>query len=324
MRRQASIVLRCLTAAWAACAAARGEEANVVPPPEARAMAYLAAEVPKWHRENRCYSCHNNGDAVRALAAGRTVGLLKDAQPLADSLEFLAAPQKWDANGPDGPFKDRDLARLQFGAALTAVRQARLVGREPIGQAAALVAELQQADGGWPADGGASVGSPTTYGRALATTLALQTLAVADGPALRDKIARGRAWCRQQEVKSVLDAGAILWALADDDSFAAREQRRRCLQLIAEGESSEGGWGPFVNSPPEVFDTALVILALAAQRERPAHAAALTRGRKFLVATQAADGSWPATTRPRGGESYAQQVSTTGWATLALLVTRAR
>jgi hypothetical protein len=41
-----------------------------------------------------------------------------------------------------------------------------------------------------------------------------------------------------------------------------------------------------------------------------------------LLARQATDGSWPATTRPPGVESYAQQLSTTGWATLALLATR--
>jgi len=40
--------------------------------PEARAVAYLTAEVPRWRREHPCYSCHNNGDAARALiAAGR-------------------------------------------------------------------------------------------------------------------------------------------------------------------------------------------------------------------------------------------------------------
>ena len=32
-----------------------------------RAVAFLSVEVPKWHGENRCFSCHNNGDAVRAL-----------------------------------------------------------------------------------------------------------------------------------------------------------------------------------------------------------------------------------------------------------------
>ena len=48
----------------------------------------------------------------------------------------------------------------------------------------------------------------------------------------------------------------------------------------------------------------------------------IARGRAFLIARQQADGSWPETTRPSGAESYAQRISTTGWATLALLATR--
>lgn len=48
----------------------------------------------------------------------------------------------------------------------------------------------------------------------------------------------------------------------------------------------------------------------------------IQRGRTFLITTQQSDGSWSATTRPSGGQSYAQQMSTTGWATLALLATR--
>ncbi len=45
------------------------------------------------------------------------------------------------------------------------------------------------------------------------------------------------------------------------------------------------------------------------------------RGRAFLIAEQRADGSWPETTRPTGGESYAQRISTAGWAAMALLLT---
>src|SRR4051794_38197216 len=37
--------------------------------PEARAIHYLAREVPAWNREHHCFSCHNNGDAARALYA---------------------------------------------------------------------------------------------------------------------------------------------------------------------------------------------------------------------------------------------------------------
>src|SRR5436305_12386153 len=35
--------------------------------PEERAIAFLGREVPRWQRENHCYSCHNNGDGARAL-----------------------------------------------------------------------------------------------------------------------------------------------------------------------------------------------------------------------------------------------------------------
>ena len=44
-------------------------------------------------------------------------------------------------------------------------------------------------------------------------------------------------------------------------------------------------------------------------------------GRRYLLATQKEDGSWPETTRPANAESYAQRLSTAGWATRALLVT---
>jgi len=70
-----------------------------------------------------------------------------------------------------------------------------------------------------------------------------------------------------------------------------------------------------------VFDTAIVLLALAA--EKPAGMTGrILQGRDFLATQQQKDGGWPATTRPPGGESYAQRLSTTGWATLALLATR--
>jgi hypothetical protein len=34
-----------------------------LPLPERRAVAFLTREVPRWSVENRCFSCHNNGDA---------------------------------------------------------------------------------------------------------------------------------------------------------------------------------------------------------------------------------------------------------------------
>ena len=111
-------------------------------------------------------------------------------------------------------------------------------------------------------------------------------------------------------------------ALADDKSDAAQAQRGRAIELIRRGQSDDGGWGPFVNSPPESFDTAIVLLALVAQKDPSAIVPLIAPGRKYLLAGQTADGSWPPTTRPPGADSYAQRLSTSAWATLALLATR--
>ena len=52
--------------------------------------------------------------------------------------------------------------------------------------------------------------------------------------------------------------------------------------------------------------------------------AMIARGRKFLIAEQRDDGSWPETTRPPGNVSYAERISTAGWCTMALLATASR
>jgi len=77
-----------------------------------------------------------------------------------------------------------------------------------------------------------------------------------------------------------------------------------------------------VKSAAETFDTALVVLALAPHAGDKQVQGMLRRGRAYLVSTQAADGSWQETTRPAGSESYAQRLSTAGWAVLALLATK--
>jgi len=57
------------------------------------------------------------------------------------------------------------------------------------------------------------------------------------------------------------------------------------------------------------------VLALRAAGED----AMAARGREFLLRMQHADGGWPETTRPAGGVSYAEHISTTAWALEALL-----
>ena len=43
---------------WLASHGGTNAGAQARPTPEERAVAYLGREVPRWQRENHCYSCH--------------------------------------------------------------------------------------------------------------------------------------------------------------------------------------------------------------------------------------------------------------------------
>jgi hypothetical protein len=172
--------------------------------------------------------------------------------------------------------------------------------------------------------------------------MALRVLDQAGTAETRNAARKARSWLRTLDPDNVPAAATILLASAQEGNTTERLKRavstggepvaewnstsayktEQSLNLIRRAQSRDGGWGPYADSPPEVFDTALALLALEKIRPGDAIEEIIRRGRSFLVATQNPDGSWPATTRPSGGESYAQRISTTGWAALALLATR--
>jgi hypothetical protein len=257
--------------------------------PEQRAIAYLAEEVPMWRKENGCFSCHNNGDGARALYRARRLGYRVPDAALRDTSEWLANPGGWAANRGSPAFSDKKLARIQFAAALA---ESGLPG---LGHAAALLAKDQDADGAWHVDSGVEGGSPTTYGSSIATWLALGVT----------RSARAERWLNGAPLATTPDlAAAVL----------AKSQPERARDLLLDWQTSDGGWGPRKGVPAEVFDTALAVMALA-------ETAAAKRGRAWLIAAQLPAGGWAATTRPSGGTSYAQHISTTAWAAMALFAT---
>lgn len=303
-----------LVAVWSAAA----------PPADAegRALSYLSREVPRWSAENKCFSCHNNGDAARALYAAVRLSRPVPERALADTTRWLSRPGDWDCNRGYEMASDKVLARIQFTVALLEALDAGLLkDREPLARAAELMARDQRPDGSWKVDADGAVGSPATYGTALATYLARRSLHRADHRRFKDAVARADRWFRAAKPAAVLESAAVLLGLGNADDPAARAQRERCLELIRKGQGQDGGWGPYVTSAAEPFDTAVVLLALTQNKDGADRDRAVRCGREYLLAMQKPDGSWPETTRPAGAESYAQRLSTAGWATLALLAT---
>ncbi len=243
---------------------------------EAKAIAYLQVEVPRWRKENGCYSCHNNGDGGRALTLAAQRGWADAPEPV----------KGWENDRSNPAFSDKKLARIHFAAG------------------AALAAD-QQPDGSWKIDGEESIGSPVTYGRALATYLSLQKIR-AGGPleALVEAAEKADAWLRSLKPLNVPDAAAKSMATGIPQP------------ILLAAQNPDGGWGPYPGRPSEPFDTALALLALHGHNPT-----AVARGRAYLTQTQQAAGGWPETTRPPGSLSYAQHISTSAWATIALLTT---
>jgi hypothetical protein len=285
--------------------------------PEQKAIDYLSGEVPRWSAENGCFSCHNNGDAARALYAALRRGYAVPQSALAGTTRWLLHPGNWDNNRGDPGFSDKKLARIQFAAALAqAVDAGAVPDRHALIEAAQSLIPYQEANGSWLVDVGA-VGSPATYGTSLATYMARSTLQRADAAGFAKAIRKTDEWFMAASPHSLLDAAAAILALPE-----SRPVTKRSLDFILPAQTGDGGWGPHPLAPPEPFDTAVVLLALHALNEPRVTRAPISRGRAFLLARQQPAGGWPETTRPPGSQSYAQHISTSGWATLALILTQ--
>jgi len=212
----------------------------------------------------------------------------------------------------DRPGSDKKLALYQFAAALTSAVEARVpAAREALTEATQLLIGAQAADGSWQVeDDGDAAGSPVTWGTTLATYFGRRTLTAHGGHEQQQK--RAEAYLRAVRPRYTQDEAAVLLAFPADASI-----RERAVKRFAREQTSDGGWGPREGTPAEVFDTAIVLLALASSGET----SLIPKGREFLLRTQQSSGGWPETTRPSGSQSYAQHISTTAWATLALLAT---
>src|SRR5258708_7691649 len=224
--------------------------ATVYAQAEARAtmaVEYLVVEVPRWARQNHCFSCHNNGDGARVLYVAARLGYLVPDAALADTAKWLLEPGKWDNNGGNPGFSDKKLARIQFAAALSEAYVSGAVPIRALREAAASLIPYQETDGSWQVDAGA-VGSPATYGTSLATCLARLTLEKADGDAFKNAMAQADRWFLRSKPASLLDAAAALLALPGSELV-----KRRSLDFILTAQSSDGGWGPHPLAPSEPF-----------------------------------------------------------------------
>ena len=296
----------------------------------ARTVAYLRTEVPRWRREHPCYSCHNNGDATRALLAASARGHAV-ADAIDDTVAWLATPERWDTNARRGGSEEQPLARIQFASALASMVAAGRAEADALDRAAGLLVAHQQEDGSWRLSDTQILGGATFYGTSLATAMARRILVRARTASVQSPLAKASGWLRTgQSGHGPRRVGGPPRSRARQRSRSrrptttvarhppARPRPRRWLGALCDvavggvrhraGAAGVGGTA----TRRCAFDRALFH-----SRSRCGY-----RTRTGVAAPYAEPGRQLAeTTRPPNGDSYAQRISTTAWALMALLET---
>ncbi|GIW96432.1 MAG: hypothetical protein KatS3mg110_4473 [Pirellulaceae bacterium] len=290
------------------------------------ARRFLRNQERTWREDNGCFSCHNQGIALRALwISDPPDGSDPTAVPQ-HLRRWLVQPATWQTvDDPAGG--DQRLADLHFGRAALAGQQRGILEidqhvRAQIGRQ--IVAHLRE--GHWPADVTSPLASPLSPGPMWGTLLACQILEECDSASQwRPALQAAYQWILQTAPGNTPDVAAQLIAALPAEQHAVLD---RCFQQLRDSQNPDGGWGPFPGKPSEPFDTALVLIALGRllQIDNPPEVQRvvrerITRGQTFLVRTQQPDGGWPETTRPPGRESYPLRIATTAWVVEALGLT---
>jgi len=190
---------------------------------------------------------------------------------------------------------------------------------------------MQTADGHWASIEGRR--PPMNAGDYQATALAVYTLKTYGPPAEKadtDKVlARAAAWLEAARPMNTQDRTFHLLGLAWSNARPAAVVA--AANALMATQQADGGWKQMPTLPTDAYATGQALYALSAAARTPATHPTYAKGIRYLLDTQAADGSWLVKSRSiwvqpyfESGFPYAhdQWISAAGtsWATMALVM----
>jgi ankyrin repeat protein len=296
----------------------------------ARALALVQASVTSFERQRPCSSCHHQALSLEALRLARERGVAFDEE---------AARRSVDRNFRGLSNLDKAVtAAAQIDPSLdwgTWLASADAAGIAPNLTAAAYafhIARRQEPDGRWIT---IDVRPPQSFSTFTATALAARGMAAYLPEELAaertDRLARAKRWLLTAAPRDTEDRAYQLLGLAWTGASDA-DTRPLASQLAAE-QRPDGGWAQIPRLSSDAYATGQALVALR-RAGLPATDAAITRGLRYLLDRQQADGSWLVETRiheqdivspqyfdtgfPHGPHQFAS-LSGTLWAAMALM-----
>ncbi|HZI80903.1 MAG TPA: prenyltransferase/squalene oxidase repeat-containing protein, partial [Vicinamibacterales bacterium] len=250
-----------------------------------------------WFTANKqvCASCHHQYQPSLAYRAARERGV-----PVNETIARADAVKAFT-------FADVDKAiQYQYVIEPSVDDAYRMMGAHAAGVApnlgAAIYARLlisrQNADGTWD---GFHQRPPSSYSRFTMATLGLRAVQLYRHPSQKAAadaaVARARGYLEKNAAPDTEGRAyqllGLKWAGADNGRL-----RRLGRELLAT-QQADGGWESRTGRGSDVYSTGQALVALHDAAGVPASDAAWRKGIAWLLKTQAADGTWHATTRLR-------------------------
>ncbi len=278
-------------------------------------------------KRERCFTCHNQGLPILALATAQSRGLAIEAEELRRQVQFTASfleRNRTNYLAGKGQGGQADTA----GYALWALENG---GWKPDATTAAVTEYLL----GWQRDlvhwKPQSRRPPTEQSRFTSTHAALRGLKTFSTPEQRERLnlrlEQVRVWLLKTPAEDTEDRVFRLRAL-HLAGVPAAELRQATLEL-SQTQRADGGWAQLADQPSDAYATGTALVALHQTGGLATADEFYRRGLRYLLAQQRADGSWLVTSRSKPIQSYFESgyphgtnqfisISAAGWATTAL------
>ncbi len=289
------------------------------------ALALLEKQSHNFIRIGGCNSCHAQDlpSAAAAIARDRGLPAPKEIPQLPQSMHAL------------NPARIMDLAVIGVGSVGWEMFDAGNNGvprNEYTDATVRFIKSMQTAAGNWTAV--ESHRPPMSSGVYQTTAMAVYSLKTYGPPAEKNDtgraLARAAAWLEAAKPASTQDSAfhlmALAWTNAKPASIAA------AAKALAATQRPDGGWSQLPSMGSDAYATGQSLYALNAAGRMPAAHPVYAKGVKYLLSTQAIDGSWHVKSRsiwlqpyfesgfPYGHDQWISAAGTS-WAAMALSLT---
>jgi len=303
-------------------------QAVALQPAVARSMKLLETSAGNFFNTGGCVSCHSQNATELAAGAVRSKGGPVDAK--------ASGERRKQVEGLFGPFAPMLLERIDppggqdtMAYALNGLASA---GYTPNAMTDAMVANLaamQAADGKWHI--GSWARPPMEDSDISRTALCIRSLKVFGAPGraaeTSDRIGRARRWLLSAKASTAEERSMQLMGLAWSGAEAAT--LRKFADGILKAQRPDGGWNQRPELGSDAYATGESLFALAEAKCVQPKDAGYQKGVKFLLDTQAGDGSWHVKSRAPKFQPYFESgfpyghdqwisATATAWATMAL------